>query len=131
MIIQSLGGVAPIASGNAGAGGAPAPVTPPQASGALPAASAQGIVQSSSQSGSQQGAAPGQVQSAVNSINQSMQFMNRDITFAVDPNTHETVVKVVEGRSGTVIAQIPSEQVLAIAQAIDTLQQGLLVRQKA
>ena len=60
-----------------------------------------------------------------------MQLMNRDITFAVDPNTHETVVKVVEGQSGTVIAQIPSEQVLAIAQAIDTLQQGLLVRQKA
>lgn len=129
MIIQSLGGVAPIASGNVGAGGSPSPVAPQ--SGTPPAAPAQDSAQSSSQGGAQQGTAPGQVQSAVNSINQSMQLMNRDITFAVDPNTHETVVKVVEGQSGTVIAQIPSEQVLAIAQAIDTLQQGLLVRQKA
>lgn len=72
-----------------------------------------------------------QVQAAVNSINHSMQFMNRGVTFSVDPSTKETVVKVVEAGTGTVIKQIPSEQVLAIAQAIDAMQQGMLLQHKA
>jgi flagellar protein FlaG len=71
-----------------------------------------------------------QVKAAVNNINQSMQFMNRGVMFSVDPSTKETVVKVVESGTGTVIKQIPSEQVLAIAQAIDTMQQGMLLQHK-
>ena len=70
----------------------------------------------------------------MNSINQSMQFSNRGLTFSVDQSTKETVVKVVEDGTGTVIKQIPSEQALAIAKAIDdSLQQeaGSLIRQKA
>jgi flagellar protein FlaG len=75
-----------------------------------------------------------QVKAAVDSINQSMQFSNRGLTFSVDQSTKETVVKVVEEGTGTVIKQIPSEQALAIAKAIDdSLQQesGSLIRQKA
>lgn len=70
------------------------------------------------------------VKAAVNNINQSMQFMNRGVTFAIDPSTKETLVKVVESGTGTVIKQIPSEQVLAIAQAIDAMQQGMLLQHK-
>jgi flagellar protein FlaG len=79
----------------------------------------------------QPAAAQAQVRAAVDSINRSMQFSNRGVTFSVDPNTKETVVKVVESGTGTVIKQIPSEQALAIAQALDTMQQGMLLQHKA
>lgn len=72
-----------------------------------------------------------QVKSAVDSLNQSMQSMNRDLTFSVDQSTKKMVVKVVEAQTGTVIAQIPSKQALAIAQSIDSSQQGLLLQEKA
>lgn len=74
---------------------------------------------------------PAQVKSAVDALNQSMQSMNRDLTFSVDQSTKKMVVKVVEAQTGTVIAQIPSKQALAIAQSIDSGQQGLLLQEKA
>ena len=79
-----------------------------------------------------QAAPSAQVNGAVHTLNQSP-FLNRDLTFSVDKSTHETVVKVVEARTGAVIAQIPSRQALAIAQAIDALpqHQGVLLNQKA
>ncbi len=84
----------------------------------------------SSSAQSQQGSTA-QVKSAVDALNQSMQSMNRDLTFSVDQSTKRMVVKVVEAQTGTVIAQIPSKQALAIAQSIDSGQQGLLLQEKA
>lgn len=75
----------------------------------------------------------GQVQQAVNTLNQSSSFLNRDLTFSVDQSTHDTVVKVVEAQTGQVITQIPSKQAMAIAQAISALPQkaaGVLLNQK-
>ncbi len=72
-----------------------------------------------------------QVSGAVQTLNQSS-FLNRGLTFSEDKSTHETVVKVVEAQTGTVIAQIPSRQALAIAQSIDALpQKGAFLNQKA
>jgi flagellar protein FlaG len=133
MIIQNLGSAVPATppSGDGSilpsvpSAGATAPAAVPP--GLPPASTAQG-----GQGASTQNIA--QVQAAVNSINQSMQFSNRGLTFSVDQSTKETVVKVVEDGTGTVIKQIPSEQALAIAKAIDdSLQQeaGSLIRQKA
>lgn len=78
-------------------------------------------------------ATAGQVQQAVNTLNQSSSFLNRDLTFSVDQSTHDTVVKVVEAQTGQVITQIPSKQAMAIAQAISALPQkaGVLLNQKA
>ncbi len=133
MIIQNLGSAMPttpppgdgsISSFVPAAGGAPPPAEPP---GLPPVVQAQGGQGASAQSAAQ-------VKAAVDSINQSMQFSNRGLTFSVDQSTKETVVKVVEEGTGTVIKQIPSEQALAIAKAIDdSLQQeaGSLIRQKA
>ncbi len=137
MVIQNLGSAIPATppSGDGSTlssvpttGGAPPPTEPPGLS--SPVAPAQGG--QAGQGASAQNVA--QVQAAVNSINQSMQFSNRGLTFSVDHSTKETVVKVVEDGTGTVIKQIPSEQALAIAKAIDdSLQQeaGSLIRQKA
>ena len=52
------------------------------------------------------------------------------LQFTVDDSTGKTVVKVVDGQTGKMIRQIPSEELLAIAESIDRMQ-GLLLRQKA
>ena len=133
MIIQNLGS-AVLTTPPSGDGSILPSV--PAAGAAPPAAVLPGLPPASTAQGGQGASVQNiaQVQAAVNSINQSMQFSNRGLTFSVDQSTKETVVKVVEDGTGTVIKQIPSEQALAIAKAIDdSLQQeaGSLIRQKA
>jgi flagellar protein FlaG len=53
-----------------------------------------------------------------------------DIQFSIDEDTDTTVVKIVDRNTQEVIRQIPSEEMLEIAKALDRLQ-GLLIRQKA
>jgi len=50
--------------------------------------------------------------------------------FPFDDDTGRTVVKVVDASTDEVIRQIPSEEVLAIAKALDKLQ-GVLIKQEA
>lgn len=75
--------------------------------------------------------APEQVQRAVGAINNALQAANRGLQFSVDPDTKNPVVRMVDTATGEVIRQIPSEESLAIARAIDKFQQGLLLREKA
>lgn len=71
-----------------------------------------------------------EVTQAADQINKAMQAFAQNLQFSVDEDTKMTVVKVVDTASGDVIRQIPSEEVLTIAKALDKLQ-GLLIRQKA
>lgn len=72
-----------------------------------------------------------QVKNAVDSINKAMKQTNSNLEFSVDKETNKTIIKVVESRTGEVIRQFPSEEVLAISRAIDNMQQGLLIKQEA
>lgn len=75
--------------------------------------------------------APGQVQQAAQMIGKAIQTFSRNLEFSVDEAAvGKTVVKVVDKETGDMIRQIPSEEALAIAKALDRLQ-GLLIRQKA
>lgn len=67
---------------------------------------------------------------ATQKINQTMSMMSNNLQFTVDDETGLDVVKVVDVETKEVIRQFPSEEVLAIAKALDQLQ-GLLVRDKA
>lgn len=67
---------------------------------------------------------------ATEKINQTIRMMNSNLQFTVDEDTGMDVVKVVDTETKEVIRQIPSEETLAIAKALDQLQ-GLLVREKA
>lgn len=67
---------------------------------------------------------------ATQKINQTMNMMSNNLQFTVDDETGLDVVKVVDIETKEVIRQFPSEEVLAIAKALDQLQ-GLLVRDKA
>ena len=75
--------------------------------------------------------APGQVQQAAQMISKAIQTFSRNLEFSVDDAAvGKTVVKVVDRETGDMIRQIPSEEALAIAKALDRLQ-GLLIRHKA
>lgn len=54
----------------------------------------------------------------------------RSLQYQVDGTTHQVVATIVDESSKTVVVQIPSEEVLRIAKAIDRLQ-GFLLEGKA
>lgn len=70
------------------------------------------------------------VQSAVDDVNKALADSNRAIEFSIDPDVKTVVVKVIDKQDGSVLRQVPSQEMLAIAKALDQLQ-GLLVRSRA
>lgn len=74
---------------------------------------------------------PEQVQEAVQSMNDfAASTLNSSLNFSVDNDTGKTIVKVMDSETKEVLKQIPSEEMVAIAKAVDKLK-GLLVHQKA
>jgi flagellar protein FlaG len=71
-----------------------------------------------------------QVKEAVEKVNEVVGSFERGLEFTVDDETNIRVVKVVDIETKEVIRQIPSEEVINIAKAIDRLQ-GLLLRDQA
>ena len=68
--------------------------------------------------------------SAVSSMNDLLGTLGHSLRFNIDDETGKTIVKVMDSQTQEVIKQIPTEEMLAIAKALDKLQ-GLLVKQKA
>ncbi|WP_374277833.1 flagellar protein FlaG [Azonexus sp.] len=71
-----------------------------------------------------------ELEKATKEMNDFVQTINSSIEFSVDKDTGSTVVKVIDTATKDVLRQIPSEEMLAIARAIDKVK-GLLVHQKA
>ncbi|WP_412479207.1 flagellar protein FlaG [Azonexus sp. IMCC34839] len=78
----------------------------------------------------QVGTAAESLRNATERINAFVQPVSSDITFSIDEETGSTVVKVIDRETKDILRQIPSEEILSIAKALDRLQ-GLLIRQKA
>jgi flagellar protein FlaG len=72
-----------------------------------------------------------QLKNVVDGINKTLKQANRNLEFSVDKSTNRQVVKLVDTETGDVVRQFPTEEVLAISRAIDQVQQGLLLKQKA
>ena len=72
-----------------------------------------------------------QLESAVRDLNQSMKANSSNLAFSIDPDTDQTVVKLMDSSTGEIIKQFPSKEAIAIAKAIGEIQQGLLLKQKA
>ena len=70
------------------------------------------------------------VEAAVKAVKEFIQPMASNLAFEMDDDSGRTVIKITEASSGELIRQIPSEEMLEIAKALDRLQ-GLLVKQKA
>ncbi|MFT3851024.1 MAG: flagellar protein FlaG [Propionivibrio sp.] len=75
-------------------------------------------------------AAPQELQEAVDGMNDFVSSLSNTLNFSIDKETGRTVVKVIDRATDEVIKQIPAEEMLAIAKAIDKLK-GLLIQQKA
>ncbi len=71
-----------------------------------------------------------QLERALENIRRVVEPVAHNLQFTVDEDTGRTVVKVMDGATDQVIRQIPSEEILSIAKALDKLS-GLLLEQKA
>ena len=71
-----------------------------------------------------------EVEQAVKEVNDFIRPINNALSFSLDQESDQMVVKVIDQGTKEVIRQIPSEEMLALAKALDTMK-GLLVRQQA
>lgn len=71
-----------------------------------------------------------QLKEATDRIKAFVQPINSGLEFAIDKDTGRTLVKVIDQQTKEVVRQIPSEEVLNIAKALDKLQ-GLFIHNKA
>ncbi|NMG32176.1 flagellar protein FlaG [Aromatoleum evansii] len=67
---------------------------------------------------------------ALDEVREAVKPVAQSLHFSLDQDTGRTVVKVMDTETNEMIRQIPSEDILKIAQAIDKLQ-GLLIKQQA
>jgi len=89
----------------------------PEPSGTSPSAAA-GVTTPESVGAAQK---PGQLDAAVANIQSYAQSVSRNLNFSIDDSTGEVVVKVIDGDSGKVVRQIPSEEVLKLAARLDDM----------
>ena len=66
-----------------------------------------------------------QLDEAVAKVESFLKVQNRDLAFTIDEETNRSVVTVKDSQSGDVIRQIPSEEVLKLADRIQELQQDV------
>lgn len=109
-IVKTSGFAAVPASGANLSGNAIAAVLPPEKS----AATDQDKTQQSSAVASQN-----DVDTAVSGLKSKLQNDHRNLDFSVDDSTGEVVVKVIDGESGKLVRQIPTEEVLKLSKQLD------------
>jgi flagellar protein FlaG len=71
-----------------------------------------------------------ELKDVVKAVNDFVNPFNNSLQFSIDKDSDTMVVKVIDASTKEVIKQIPSEEMLALAKALDQLK-GLLVKQKA
>ncbi|MDP3438732.1 MAG: flagellar protein FlaG [Azonexus sp.] len=71
-----------------------------------------------------------EVEQAVKAVAEFIKPINSSIEFNLDEESGRTIVKVIDIETKDVIRQFPSEEMLSIAKALDTMK-GLLLRQQA
>lgn len=67
---------------------------------------------------------------AISSVEEYIKPFNNRLEFNVDKDVGRVVVKVIDKETDEVLLQVPSEEMLAIAKALDNIK-GLFVKQQA
>lgn len=75
-------------------------------------------------------ALPKEMTTAVQELRDALRTTPFGIQFEIDDVTHKVITKVVDRNTGELIRQLPSEEMVRIAHAMNKLQ-GLLVQQSA
>ena len=71
-----------------------------------------------------------QVGDAVKKINDGMRASSQSLEFAIDEDSKDIVVKIIDQNTREVVRQIPSVEALEIAKSLDRMR-GLLISQTA
>ncbi|MEX5746726.1 flagellar protein FlaG [Massilia sp. X63] len=91
-------------------------------------------VRSATAAEGQEGALPApsreQVGDAVKKINEGMRVSSQSLEFAIDEDSKDIVVKIIDQNTREVVRQIPSVEALEIAKSLDKMR-GLLISQTA
>ena len=66
---------------------------------------------------------------AVDRANRLIAATARNLNFRIDQDTGKPVVQVIDAKTGALVRQIPSEEMLAICRALDRMQ-GLMLHLK-
>jgi flagellar protein FlaG len=66
------------------------------------------------------------VEAAVGKLQEFVQSMQRDLQFSIDTESGKTVVTVIDSNTKEVLRQVPSEEVLRLAQNLEQHQGALL-----
>lgn len=72
---------------------------------------------------------PDDIVGAVARIREQMHSLQRNLNFSVDDSTGQVVVQVVDGDSGKIVRQIPSEDILRLAERLDEMRSLLFEAQ--
>ena len=70
------------------------------------------------------------VKQVARQINEFLKSSSSNLQFSVDADSSKVVVRIVDAQTNEVIRQIPSEEMLAMSQAMDQMT-GLLIKDKA
>lgn len=105
------------------------PQSPPEAN-LAPREIMASVAQKQTESQTAQTVSDEQLKAAVKSVEDYIRPFNSNIEFSVNKDTDQIVTKVIDTATKEIIRQIPSEEMLAIAKALDSLK-GLLVKQTA
>lgn len=72
-----------------------------------------------------------QLQDAVTKLNDYVQNIRRNLSFSIEESTGRTVVKVYDSETEELIRQIPSEETLRLAEAIQERTTNLFIREQS
>lgn len=70
-----------------------------------------------------------ELEQAVTRVREVFQKADSRVEFSIDPDLDRVIVKIMDGHSGTVIRQIPQQEVLELAKSLET-PTGLLLHHK-
>lgn len=71
-----------------------------------------------------------ETEQAAQAMQEFVSPFNNSLKFSIDNDSGSVVIKVIDSSNDKVIKQIPSEEAIALAKALDKIK-GLLVQQKA
>ena len=71
-----------------------------------------------------------QVKAALGSVREYIEPINGNLEFSINDDTQQIVIRVTDKVTKELIRQIPSEEMIAMAKALDTIK-GLLIQQQA
>jgi len=71
-----------------------------------------------------------QVEQAAARVKDVLRGTTSRLEIEIDPDLHKAVIKIINGESGEIIRQIPSQELLDLAKHLDS-SKGILIRERA